>query len=111
MQDSQGQDYLISQLKISVTVVYDRLEQDITLERLNRIVLDIFKEFEGIDTNLIITSLRNGSLGKYGKTYKLNVQELCIWIREYLKSDEARVSLTFEQKKQFPRNIVRQDKL
>jgi hypothetical protein len=29
--------------------------------------------------------LRNGGLGKYGRTYKLSTQEVCYWIREHIK--------------------------
>jgi hypothetical protein len=30
-------------------------------------------------------ALRNGGLGKYGRTYKLSTQEVCYWIREHIK--------------------------
>jgi hypothetical protein len=41
-------------------------------------LLNILKE--------INEAIRLGSLGKYGRTYKLNTQEVCMWIHEYLKS-------------------------
>ena len=30
-------------------------------------------------------AIRSGSLGKYGRTYKFTIQEVCFWVREYLK--------------------------
>jgi hypothetical protein len=33
----------------------------------------------------IIEAIRQGSLGKYGLTYKLNTQAVCYWINQYLK--------------------------
>jgi len=36
-------------------------------------------------------ALRNGSLAKYGITYKLNTQVICFWIREYLKSKKSKL--------------------
>lgn len=110
-QDSQDSDFLINNIKIAVTVVYDRLESEISIDKLNKITSDIYSEFKTLDSDLIITALRNGSLGKYGKTYKLNVQEICIWIREYLKTDEVYSKLNLAQKKQFPKPKIKEDKL
>ena len=109
----QGQDseHLINNIKIAITVVYDRLEADISTDKLNKITADVYSEFKILDSDLIITALRNGSLGKYGKTYKLNVQEICIWIREHLKSDEVHSTLTLSQKKQFPKQKHKEDRL
>jgi hypothetical protein len=46
---------------------------------------DILSEFPKISNDEFTLAIRNGSLGKYGKTYKLSTQEVCFWIREYLK--------------------------
>jgi hypothetical protein len=35
-------------------------------------------------------ALRNGGLGKYGRTYKLSTQEVCYWIREHIKPIKTR---------------------
>jgi len=48
-------------------------------------VNDIFTEFPKITEEQITKAMRNGGLGMYGKTYKLTTQEVCIWIRNYLK--------------------------
>jgi hypothetical protein len=46
---------------------------------------DISTEFKTIELEEIQKAIRNGSLGKYGRTYKFSTQEVCIWIREYLE--------------------------
>ena len=49
------------------------------------LIKDVLTEFPKLDINVIITALRNGGLGKYGRTYKLSTQEVCYWIREHIK--------------------------
>lgn len=107
----QGSDFLINNIRIAVTVAYDRLESELSNEKLSKITSDVFSEFNILDSDIIIAGIRNGSLGKYGKTYKLNVQEICIWIREHLKSDEVYSKLTISQKKQFPKPKPKEDRL
>jgi hypothetical protein len=45
---------------------------------------DIVNEFQDLDAGEIIKAIRNGGLGKYGRTYKLTTQEICVWIRQYI---------------------------
>lgn len=52
---------------------------------IDNMVKDIMSEFPRLKDNELTLAIRNGSLGKYGKTYKLSTQEVCIWIREFLK--------------------------
>lgn len=52
---------------------------------LDGIADDVITEFPNISENGIKSALRNGGLGKYGRTYKLTTQEVCIWIRKYLE--------------------------
>ena len=47
---------------------------------------DILTEFPNLNDDSMSMAIRNGSLGKYGRTYKFSTQEVCIWIREYLKT-------------------------
>jgi len=56
-------------------------------------ITDIISEFGYVSLKQIRESLRKGSLGHYGKTYKLSTQEVCVWIREYLKSNKTKLSL------------------
>lgn len=43
--------------------------------------------FPDLDEKYIIQALKHGSLGHYGKTYKLCAQDVCIWICEYMKTN------------------------
>ena len=45
----------------------------------------IKEEFSFLTLNDIRKALRNGSSAKYGRSYKLSTQEVCFWIREYVK--------------------------
>ena len=49
------------------------------------LVKDVLTEFPKLSGDSIIIALRNGGLGMYGRTFKLSTQEVCYWIREYLK--------------------------
>lgn len=51
----------------------------------NLILTDIEREFKSVDVKSIQEAIRLGSTGKYGRTYRLTSQEVCFWIREYLK--------------------------
>ncbi|MCV6900884.1 hypothetical protein OE165_28020, partial [Escherichia coli] len=53
---------------------------------IENMINDVIAEFPRITEKTFTPAIRNGSLGKYGKTYKLSTKDLCIWIREYLKS-------------------------
>jgi hypothetical protein len=48
-------------------------------------VVDIKQEFRFMTIEDIQKAIRSGSLGKYGRTYKFTIQEVCFWVREYLK--------------------------
>lgn len=48
-------------------------------------ITDVLKEFPRLSSEGITQALRNGGLGKYGRTFRLSTQEICYWIREYLK--------------------------
>jgi len=50
------------------------------------ILKDVAEEFPTMTTDEVCKAIRKGSLGVYGKTYKLTTQEVCIWIREHKKS-------------------------
>ena len=61
---------------------------------LTNMLNDINSEFRNTSLEDIQKAIRNGSLGKYGKTYRFSTQEVCIWIREYLKEkNKNRVAL------------------
>lgn len=75
-------------LKKSITVAFDRTGTvPMGLEQIDLMVNDVFAEFPGLNEVDIKKALRNGGMGLYGKTYKLTTQEICIWIRQYIKEN------------------------
>lgn len=61
------------------------------LVAVDQIAKDIKEEFKDVDQKRIIKALRDGGLGRYGKTYKLCTQEICMWIREEIKCDSEKI--------------------
>lgn len=73
----------ISKLQASILIAFERtLTEPYNIENM---VKDIISEFPKVKPEDVLKAIRNGGLGKYGKTYKLSTQEVCIWIREYVK--------------------------
>ena len=58
---------------------------------IEKMSFDITNEFSKLKSEDFKKAIRNGGLGKYGKTYKLSTQEVCIWIREYIKENEIKI--------------------
>lgn len=83
LQNTNPQNEKVNNLKLSIAFAFERTRSepfDIT-----EMVRDILTEFPRLDSERITEALRNGSLGKYGRTFRLSTQEVCFWIREYLK--------------------------
>jgi len=53
---------------------------------IDHLVRDIKSEFIDLDGRDILKGIRAGSLGRFGRTYKLTIQDVCIWIRQYQDS-------------------------
>lgn len=78
-------------LKNSLAVAFERTNtQPFNIDKL---VSDVLSEFPKVTNEEITNALRSGSLGKYGRTFKLSTQEICFWIREYLKSKTKKTPL------------------
>lgn len=77
-------------LKTSITLAFERTNQPIS--DVNNMVRDVYSEFSTKDINQITKAIKNGSLGLYGRTYRMSTQEVCIWIREYLKTNKVSVN-------------------
>ena len=111
LQGSQEVENWIKNVKVALTVLYDRLETPLSLEKLNKITEDLKSEFEDLDFNLLITAMRNGAYAKYGRTFKLTIQEISFFIISYLKTDEARLLMTKHQKIKYPQTKIKEDRL
>lgn len=68
-----------------------RVDQEFT--DINATAQEIIKEFWYMKVKDVIEAIRCGSLGKYGRTYKLNTQEVCLWIRSYQESKRNKLGL------------------
>jgi hypothetical protein len=77
------------EIKKSIVLVMERLDMEI--KNIENVAFDISKEFNYATIPDISEALRKGSLGHYDKTYKLNTQELCIWIRKHLKLNKPKL--------------------
>ena len=74
----------INEIAKHLLIVEERVQ--LNLNNLKQTATDIYNEFGLVTLKIITEALRQGSLGAYGKSYKLNTQEICIWIREYRNS-------------------------
>ena len=81
LENQSEKSILTNSLMQSIALVFERTSTD--PRNIEGMVKDILKEFPDVTDDEITNSLRNGSLGRYGKTYKLSTQEICGWIREY----------------------------
>ena len=89
----ENQTIRITKISKSIAFVIERLR--IEPFDITNMVNDIQKEFKDLDDEVIITAFRNGSLGMYGQTYRLNTQMLCIWIRKYLEDNKRPINPQF----------------
>jgi hypothetical protein len=69
----------------------ERLEMD--FNNIDSTIKDIIDEFGYVQLKNIIAAIRQGSLGYFGQTYRLNTQVVCVWIREYLKSKKTSLGI------------------
>ena len=69
----------------------ERLGQD--FKNIDNTINDIYDEFKNLLIKDIRQAIRNGSMGIYGKTFTLSTQEVCFWIREYLKTKKTNLGI------------------
>jgi len=69
-------------LKSAIAVSFERTGTE--PYDISNLSIDVYNEFKDINPEWVIEGIRRGSLGHYGKTFKLTTQEICIWVRNYL---------------------------
>jgi hypothetical protein len=69
-------------LKASIVLAFERLNENWNEALFNRIIQDISIEYEDFKIDFICESLRKGSLGRFGRTYRFSSQEVCFWIKK-----------------------------
>ena len=75
-------------LKPSLALAMERLEMEI--KNIDNTIEDICTEFFYCKLSDIKEAIRQGSLAKYGRSYRLSTQEISYWIRQYLKEKNAK---------------------
>ncbi len=80
---------LEDEIKKSLIIVMQRLNMD--FYNIDLTIRDIIDEFKYLKIQQFREALRKGSLGNYGRTYKLSTQEVCVWIRSYLKDNKSKL--------------------
>lgn len=76
-----------SNLMKYIAVAFERTNTEVI--NIEKMSFDIITEFSKCEDEDFKKAIRNGGLGKYGRTYKLSTQEICIWVREYLKEKQG----------------------
>ncbi len=66
---------------------------DMEFNNIDETVLIVLDEFSFLSLNKIREAIRLGSLAQYGRTYKLNTQEVCFWIRKYIESNKNKLGI------------------
>lgn len=79
------------EIKKSLIIAMERL--DMQFLNIDYTISDIITEFDFLRLKDLIFALRKGALGKYGRSYKLNTQEVCYWIREYQKENKNKLGI------------------
>ena len=75
-------------LKPSLAIAMQRTEME--LKNIEETIEDIASEFRNLNLSEIKLAIRNGSLGKYGRSFRLSTQEICFWIREHIKENKSK---------------------
>lgn len=75
-------------LRAYLVIAMQRTEME--MKNLDSCIEDIISEFSYLNLYQIKEALRKGSLANYGRSYKLSTQEVCFWIREYLKENKSK---------------------
>lgn len=76
------------ELMPSLILAMERTELE--MKNVKATIKDIATEFRFMNLKDVKTALRNGALSMYGKSYKLSTQEICFWIREYLREKDSK---------------------
>lgn len=94
MQSSQQQLELQTQkhnLQTSLALAFERTSTE--PYNIENMVNDILTEFPKLSNDDFTKAIRNGSLGVYGRVYKLSTSEVCFWIREFMNNKNSKLRL------------------
>lgn len=89
---SQQIQVFTNQVQIALATVFLRLGQELTPHEIEIFLRDVVDSYSNIPVEHIINALKNGAKGLYGRTFKLNTQEMNIWIQKYLENNPLEVN-------------------
>jgi len=72
-----------SKVEKSIVLAFERV--GLMPEHISNISNDLKSAFPTAKDEIIIEVIKEGALGAYGRTYRMSSQEICIWVRGYLK--------------------------
>tara|TARA_R110000868_G_scaffold14021_1_gene65427 strand:+ start:19650 stop:19970 length:321 start_codon:yes stop_codon:yes gene_type:complete len=71
-------------LKSSLALAFERT--NLPAFNIDNLVNDISNKYKNLPNEIMLTAIKKGALGEFGRTYRMSTQEVCIWINEHLKS-------------------------
>ena len=75
-------------LKASLILCYDKLNLPIeSISLVDNLTKYIRSGYPDVPTANITDAIKNGAMGRYGRTYRFSYQEVSIWIQEYKKEN------------------------
>jgi hypothetical protein len=77
-------------IRASITLAFSRTGTEFDKDLANNIYADVIEAYPKLQLHEFLTALKLGGIGKYGKTYKLTVQEVCIWVQTYLNESRPK---------------------
>ena len=69
----------------AISAAATRLDFQIDYPKILLIATDVKENLKHIPLNQKLDAIKNGSLAKYGRVYKLSAHEIFYWIREHKK--------------------------
>ena len=79
-------------IKNKLVLALDRTGMtDVENHILDKISFDILQNFKEVKLSFLLEAINEGGLGKYGRTYRFSVQEICLWIYSKLKINNNEV--------------------
>jgi len=91
-------------ISTAVVKAFARTGKECNKESIELITNDVIDEYNNLPIEAIIEALKKGGRGKYGRTFLLSVQEICIWIDSYLKETSDEIDNNIYKYFRFPKD-------
>lgn len=71
-------------LKQSIALAFERT--NLPAFNIDNLVNDISNKYKNLPNEIMLTAIKRGALGEFGRTYRMSTQEVCIWVNKHLES-------------------------